>query len=202
MKTPNSAFLLPMLFVAFVLSFSPATTNAQLVTFNGGAPEGDFQQILIGETFSEGFFQLEVLNGEAFIVDNNFTGQLNPADDDVLFLQNEATVVFTHTDGLNFGVDNTVTIGSFDGFGSLEFTGILANGGTVTFDAPVATDALTSVDFDGFNNLSSLAVTQTLANGNFLSLDQIQFTAVPEPGSIVILSALGMGLLTHRRRRK
>jgi hypothetical protein len=88
------------------------------------------------------------------------------------------------------------------GGNSVTFTGTFAGGGTITQSAAIGTAfKFTNTAFAGFTNLKSVTWQEDRNLARDFQFDNINVSAVPEPGSYAMLAA-GLGLLAFVSRRK
>ena len=88
------------------------------------------------------------------------------------------------------------------GGNSVTFTGTFASGGTITQDATFGKNfSFTNTAFSGFTNLKSVTWQEDRNLARDFQFDNINVSAVPEPGSYAMLAA-GLGLLAFVSRRK
>lgn len=88
------------------------------------------------------------------------------------------------------------------GGNSVTFTGTFASGGTITQDATFGKNfSFTNTAFNGFTNLKSVTWQEDRNLAHDFQFDNINVSAVPEPGSYAMLAA-GLGLLAFVSRRK
>ncbi len=109
---------------------------------------------------------------------------------------------------LSIDIANLVLQSSSPGGVTVQFTGTLAGGGTVTQSfTHAANDSLTTVTFDSsFSNLNAFTISQ---GGLFNQYDNIVIAGpaagnTPEPGSVALLSVMatcGLALRRYRRRK-
>ncbi len=193
------------------ICLSSANLNADIVTFNGSAPDGGFVQIPLGESYVENNFAFTTTFDEVFLGDNDFEPEVGIFDDDVLwfdvFLPNDpAQVVVTRQDGRSFSAVSLIGGGIDLGTGptsGLNLVGNLVGGGTVEQDLNWTSGTSEFESLNGFNNLESLVISGLPSSGTgFPVIDEMTFQVVPEPSSSVLLGSFLIAVSIGRRRRQ
>jgi hypothetical protein len=202
---------------ALVFAASIGTAQAITITFEdqGFVPTPPFNaEPRLGDLTSGGFFfdtasnSYQLANNSAS-VDNGTTYLVTQGDP-------LSRVTFSQVGGAPFALTSFDYAEWQEANTAHEITvpGKLVAGGTISmllpldlvFDGPGGQPDFQNVNFDSsWGNLLSVALTGTGATSgslNYFAIDNIQVdaTAVPEPGTLTLLS-LGSAYLIHRRRR-
>jgi hypothetical protein len=190
-----------------VLSFACLSSQAAVLTLEG--PD-DFSTPILRENFTFAFTAggYGIFIGDpccgGSIVENGTTRLVAAGDRDL----SNAVLVLSPTGGGLFSLTSLDAATAFERFsGSIEITGNLAGGGTISQTISV-TDTFTNFVLNpGFTNLVSVQFRDPIS-GDFLttpgfSLDNlvVDVTAVPEPGTLVLVGGAFVAIGMRRRLR-
>ncbi len=178
-----------------------APAQAQTITFEGVAPEGDVVNVNPDAPYREAGFTFTPLTDEAAVLSASIT-TITGSDSDFLGFAGDNIITLTRTDGGVFDL-TSVLIGP-NGFssGTTDFTivGQLFGGGTISQTFTGLTTAQTATL--NYTNLTSATFVGTDDSG----IDDVTVSATavaaPEPGSIALLLTAGVPVVGIVRRRK
>lgn len=162
---------------------------AQVVTFEDFAPPGGLVNINPTMPYIEAGFQFLPANGSSAVFDSAAMATMLGNPSDWFGFAGGNTITLTRLSGPPFSLTSLLGGPSSIAQGnpvSLMIVGNVFGGGTLNADFPNLTTA-TSLNLN-WTNLSSVAITSTLDAG----IDNVNFTPVPEPASLMLV---GAGLL-------
>ncbi len=211
---------------AVAMSVLPAIAPAAtLIDFEGLAPVGSFSQL--GTAFETQGFRFTATSGDMLAYGPGGVASVPESGSTSISMSNNpnrpppvsSSLTFAAVDGSAFTLHALRAAEGrnrgqfFANFAStaIEIVGNFANGGAITrlftFDGIAGDNGATdfeSISFDGFVNLASVTITGQGGNrgGYSFSLDDIEVSAVPLPGAMVLLLAGLGGLAAAGRRRR